>query len=616
MSSPEQTQQRGRPAALPPSPHQRRVEIASILAKYGWDMLLFRLSLVDALPAGLRQWFQMSSFLARRELEDGDPSADLVLPLPSVFRQILEELGPTYVKLGQVLSTRADLLPQAYIDELSKLQEQVGLVPWQEMEQVILTEWNGRHPGRQARSVNDIFADFDTVPIAAGSLAQVYRAKTQMGPGYNGDGALKDVIVKVQRPGIDLQVEADIAVLVDFAQLITARTRWGKWNNLTALAEEFAAILRNELDFTKEAANTEEIGANLAEQYGNLVKTPKIYWEYTSKRLQVQEFLHGNKVSQLFGRKDSLSAPPIELPDLQRKRIAEALTVCFLRQIFVDGFFHADPHPGNVMFDFKRGSVGMPTLVLLDFGMVGRTDPRSREILLDFFLAMIQFDAVRASERILEYGHPQGHIDKHQLAIELDHIFREFLGRPVAEVQIGKLMQRVLQLMLQYKIRMPTSFLLISRVMVTTEGICRQLDKDYMLVTVAEPFIRSLMQRQFTESFKRQELLRLALDVKNIVLRTPRRLDDLMAQLNSGQIRIETDIRHLSRLERTLTVVGNKVAFSLLTGAIMVAGALMMRIDRGPYIAGFPAVSFIAFAVAGLLGIGLLIAILRSGQLQ
>lgn len=601
---------RGRPVMTPPTPHQRRVEIASILAKYGWDILLFRLSLVELLPAGLRQRFQMASFLAARQLEQ-DPEAELVLPLPSVLRAILEELGPTYVKLGQVLSTRADLLPQVYIDELAKLQEQVTPAPWADMEQVILEEWNGRHADQPARDVLDIYEDFDTIPLACGSLGQVYKARIR-----TQRGEPQDVIVKVQRPGIDLLVEADMAVLLDFARLLTARTQWGKWNNVIGLAEEFAAVIRNELDFTKEAANTEEIGRNLAAWYGDKVKTPRIYWEYTSRRMQVQEFLQGTKVSALFPRRGGSGPPPIELSVEQRKRIAETLTVCFLRQIFVDGFFHADPHPGNVMFQFRRGTEGMPTLVLIDFGMVGRTDPRSREILIDFFLAMIQFDAVRATDRILEYGHPQQRVDKFKLTTELDHLMREFLGKPVAEVQMGKLLQKVMDLMMQYKVRMPTSFLLISRVLVTTEGICRQLDPDYMLIKVAEPFIRSLIQSQFTGLLQGQEFMRLALDVRNFVLRTPRRIDDFLSQLTSGQIRIETDFRNLQRLERTLTVVGNKIAFSLLNAALLLAGALMMHLDRGPLLFGFPALSIVTFSLSALLGTWLLISIIRSGQLK
>ncbi len=601
---------RGRPVTTPPTPHQRRVEIASILAKYGWDILLFRLSLVELLPAGLRQRFQMSSFLAVRQLEQ-EPEADLVLPLPSVLRTILEELGPTYVKLGQVLSTRADLMPQAYIDELAKLQEQVTPAPWADMERVILEEWNGREGNPVARTVLDIYSEFDTIPLACGSLGQVYKAKI-----HSERGELQDVIVKVQRAGIDMLVESDMAVLLDFARLITARTQWGKWNNVIGLAEEFATVIRNELDFTKEALNTEEIGKNLATWYGDKVKTPRIYWEYTSRRMQVQEFLEGAKVSALFPRRDGKGPPAIELSVDQRKRISETLTVCFLRQIFVDGFFHADPHPGNVMFQFKRGSQGMPTLVLIDFGMVGRTDPRSREILIDFFLAMIQFDAVRAADRILEYGHPQQRVDKFAITTELDHLMREFLGKPVAEVQMGKLLQKVMDLMMKYKVRMPTSFLLISRVLVTTEGICRQLDPEYMLIKVAEPFIRSLIQSQFTSLLQGQEFMRLALDVRNFVLRTPRRIDDFLSQLTSGQIRIETDFRNLHRLERTLTVVGNKIAFSLLNAALLLAGALMMHLDHGPQLFGFPALSIVTFSLSAFLGAWLLISILRSGQLK
>ncbi len=609
MSIAETPSGKGRVPVTPPTPHQRRVEIASILLKYGWDALIFKLSLFDFLPPGLRQKLAVSSFL-RQEAENEETDLDLVLPLPAVLRQILEELGPTFVKLGQVLSTRADLLPQPYIDELAKLQEQVSPAPWTEMEAVILGEYNARH-AQPARSVYDIFPEFDTIPLAAGSLGQVYKAKIR-----DPKGEMVSAIIKVLRPGIEHVIEADIAVLLDFARLLTTRTNWGKWNNISGLAEEFSNIIRNETDFTLEAANTETIGRNLHRDYGSLVRTPTVFWEYTTRRVMAIEFMHGAKVSALFPRKNG-EDPPISLTLPQRQRIAQNLTVAFLRQIFVDGFFHADPHPGNVMFQFRDGDLNaMPTLVLIDFGMVGRLDPRSREILIDFLLAMIQFDAARATDRILEYGHPQAPIDKQRLTIELDHVMREFLGKPVGEVQIGKLLQRVMDLMIQYRVRMPTSFLMIARVLVTTEGICRQLDKDYMLINVAEPFIRTMVQRQFTSMMSAQEMMRIAVDWKNLLLKTPRRIDDLLAAANSGQLRIEYEVRNLARLERTLTVIGNKVAFSLLTAALIMGAALLAPIPSGPHIMGFHALSFFTFVMGGVLGLWLLISILRSGQLK
>jgi predicted unusual protein kinase regulating ubiquinone biosynthesis (AarF/ABC1/UbiB family) len=604
---------RGRSAVSVPSPHQRRVEIASILLKYGWDALIFRLSLVDFLPSGLKQRLAVSSFL-RQEAESAEGEPDLALPLPSVLRQILEELGPTFVKLGQVLSTRADIIPQAYIDELAKLQEQVSPAPWQDMEQVLLGECNSLKHGSSlplARSVYDVFPEFDTIPLAAGSLGQVYKAAIE-----NERGERQDVIVKLLRPGIDLTIEADIAVMLEFARLLTARTNWGRWNNVIGLAEEFSSIIRNELDFTLEGSNTEIIGRNLTRDYGSLIKVPKIFWQHSSRRMLTVEFVTGAKVSTLFPKKNG-EAPVRSLTLTQRQRLNQTLTVAFLRQIFVDGFFHADPHPGNVMFEFKDDQPDAPpTLVLIDFGMVGRLDPRSREILIDFLLAMLQFDAARATDRILEYGHPQQLIDKYRLTVEMDHLMREFLGRPVSEVQIGQLMNRVMELMLQYRVRMPTSFLMIARVLVTTEGICRQLDKDYMLINVAEPFILSLMQRQFTSIMSGPELMRIALDWKNVLLRTPRRIDDLLTAAASGQLRIEYEIRNLQRLERTMTVIGNKVAFSLLTAALIVGAALLAPIHNGPHIWGFHALSLFTFLTGGVLGIWLLISILRSGQLK
>ncbi|HEY9899464.1 MAG TPA: AarF/UbiB family protein [Pantanalinema sp.] len=612
MSIADNLSGRDRASASPASPHQRRVEIAATLLKYGWDALIFRLSLADFLPAGLKQKLAVSSFL-RQEAESTEVDADLALPLPAVLRQILEELGPTFVKLGQVMSTRADLLPQSYIDELAKLQEQVTPAPWHEMEQVLLSECNTlRHGTGQpmARSVYDVFPEFDTIPLAAGSLGQVYKAKIR-----TESGELKQVIVKLLRPGIENTIESDSAVLIDFARLLQARTNWGRWNNVVGLAEEFSAIIRNETDFTLEGSNTEIIGSNLKRDYGALIKVPEVFWQYTSRRMMTLEFVTGQKISTLFPKRNGESAP-VQLTLEQRQKLNQALTVAFLRQIFVDGFFHGDPHPGNVMFQFKDGGDGLPKLILIDFGMVGRLDPRSREILIDFLLAMLQFDAARATDRILEYGHPQQLIDKHRLTIEMDHIMREFLGRPVSEVQIGLLLNKVMELMLQYRVRMPTSFLMIARVLVTTEGICRQLDKDYMLINVAEPFIISLMQRQFTSIFNGQELMRVGLDWKNILLRTPRRIDDLLAAANSGQLRIEYEFRNLQRLERTMTVIGNKVSFSLLTAAFIVGAALLSPVQGGPRIWGFHALSFIMFVSGGLLGLWLLLSILRSGQIK
>ncbi|MEB3236094.1 MAG: AarF/UbiB family protein [Candidatus Sericytochromatia bacterium] len=609
MSDPTRT---ARQASGPPNANQRRAEIASTLARYGWDVLLLRLSLLEVLPAGLRQQIQMSSFLVRRQREEDEGEAetehDPTLPLPSVLRQILIELGPTYVKLGQVLSTRADLLPQPYIDELAKLQEQVPPAPWREIEQVIIEEWMTLHPDAvRPRTVHDIFPTFDTTPIACGSLGQVYRATVTE------EGRLLPVIVKVQRPGIDVMVEADMAVLQDFARLIAARTHWGQWNDVEGLASEFAAVLMAELDFTKEAANTEEIGRSLAET-GEDVRTPRIIRAYTSRRLQAQEFLTGAKISVLFPRADGTPAD-VAMPLEQRRRLAALITTCFLRQIFVDGLFHADPHPGNVMFA-DRGAGRLPGLLLIDFGMVGRTDPRSREILVDFFLAMIQFDAARATERILEYGHPQGRVDRQALTVSLDHLLREFLGRPSSEVQMGKLMQRVLELMGRYRVRMPTSFLLISRVLVTLEGICRQLDPDYMLVKVAEPFIRGIVRGQFTGLLRGPEFMRFALDVRNVLVRSPRRLDDLLAQLNSGQIRIETDVRDMRRFERTLTGIGNRLTLGWLVAGLLIAGSGLAGLEHGPRILGLPALSFVTFGAAGVLGTWLLVLLSRSSTVK
>ncbi|HEY9764879.1 MAG TPA: AarF/UbiB family protein, partial [Chroococcales cyanobacterium] len=507
------------PLQVPPSPHQRRVEIASILAKYGWDILLFKLSLIDFLPSRFRQKLAFSSFLARKELET-DPDSEIVLPLPAVFRTILEELGPTYVKLGQILSTRADLIPPAYIEELAKLQEQVTPCSWEEMEPVLLEEWNCHH-GTEVKHAEEIFLTFDQVPLASGSLAQAYKVTFFL------EGAERKAIVKIQRPGIGQIVQADIAVMLEFARLLTARTNWGRWNNLLGLAEEFSTVIRNELDFRLEAANTEEIGGSIRRHYGASLTAPRVFWEFTTGKILALEFMNGAKLSSLFN-----GGIPLE----QGKQIAQTLTDCFLRQIFADGFFHADPHPGNILY---QASERRSTMAVIDYGMVGRLDPRSRELLTEFLLATLNFDAGKATDRILEYGYPTESLDRRALTMEFDHLLREALGKPVHEILMGRVLQRVLDLMLKYRVRMPSSFLMLVRVMVTVEGICRQLDPDYMLIQNAKPFILGHLKRQFTDSVSSFELLKMAVDWKTILRRLPRKLDDLLTQATAGQLRIE-----------------------------------------------------------------------------
>jgi ubiquinone biosynthesis protein len=597
----------------PLSGGQRRAEIAGILLQNGWDVLVQRLGLLEFLPGGWRRTLLVSSVLPDSDLDSDKPPP---LPVPQAMRQTLEQLGPTFVKLGQVLSTRADLLPEDYILELKKLQQNVPPVPWAQMEPVLLEEWNAKqyliasgdpsHVIRKAERVEDIFESFNPVPIAAGSLGQAYRARMRTGE------ECKEVIVKLQRPGILPVVDADIRILKDLVGLVE-RTRWGKTYNFMDMVNEFASVIRNELDFFQEASNTETIGANLRQFYkNNEVQTPQIYWEYSSLRMLTMEFIEGENIELFFTNRaeNLLSGPSSEETELsaldrERKYLSKIITNSFLHQIFIDGFFHADPHPGNLLlvFDPKQGHM---RVVLLDFGMVGRVDPRSRTILIDFLLAIIKFDSRRATDRIMEFGKAPADINRHQFAQDLDHILRSTLGRPLREVQVGKILQDILDMTMRYRIQLPGIFITLLRVLITTEGICRQLDRDYILIQAAEPFVVQAIKNQFLQTFTLRDMARVGLELSSLLTALPRQLDDFLVNLNSGRVQFITEHRNLEGLERALRVLGNRIAAGLLVCGLSVSSAISLALPAGPKLFGIPLLSMGLFTLSTLLGMWLL----------
>lgn len=597
----------------PLSGGQRRAEIAGVLLQNGWDVLVQRLGLLEFLPGGWRRNLLVSSVLPDSDLDSDKPPP---LPVPQAMRQTLEQLGPTFVKLGQVLSTRADLLPEDYIVELKKLQQNVPPVPWAQMEPVLLEEWNTKqyliasgdpsHVIRKAERVEDVFESFNPVPIAAGSLGQAYRARIRTGEDS------KEVIVKLQRPGILPVVDADIRILKDLVSLVD-RTRWGKTYNFMDMVNEFASVIRNELDFFQEASNTETIGANLRQFYkNNEVLTPQIYWEYSSLRMLTMAFIEGENIELFFTNRSEnlLSAPSPEETELsaldrERKYLSKIITNSFLHQIFIDGFFHADPHPGNLLlvFDPKQGHM---RVVLLDFGMVGRVDPRSRTILIDFLLAIIKFDSRRATDRIMEFGKAPPDINRHQFAQDLDHILRSTLGRPLREVQVGKILQDILDMTMRYRIQLPGIFITLLRVLITTEGICRQLDRDYILIQAAEPFVVQAIKNQFLQTFTLRDMARVGLELSSLLTALPRQLDDFLVNLNSGRVQFINEHRNLEGLERSLRVLGNRIAAGLLVCGLSVSSAISLAMPAGPKLLGIPLISLGLFTLSTLLGMWLL----------
>ncbi|MCY7272678.1 MAG: AarF/ABC1/UbiB kinase family protein, partial [Phormidesmis sp. CAN_BIN44] len=398
----------------------RQGEIVEVVLRNGWDYM--------------------------KRLLTGGKVDEPKLPPPAVLRNILVELGPVYVKLGQLLSTRPDLLPAEYIDTLSTLQADVPPVDWLEVEIVI------RQQLRQ--SLEETFASVNYQPVAAGSIAQTHRATLKDG---------RDVALKVQRPGLEIVIEQDIALIRLIAKLV-AQTDFGQYYDIVSIAEEFTQALRAELDFTQEAHNTDLLRRNLQEsrwiEPGRLT-VPEINWDLTTEKLLVMEWLDGVPLL------DASFANPAFDGDAAREReeVSTLLLKAFFQQICLDGFFHADPHPGN-LFYLRDGRIA-----LFDCGMVGRLDPRTQQILLELILSIVNLDAQRCTQLVLQLAPPTQPINRLKLETEFDQLLRRYYSLNISQVNFSKLVYEVLQVARSNKIRIPGNLGLCAKAIANLEGI-------------------------------------------------------------------------------------------------------------------------------------------------
>ncbi|NLN79587.1 MAG: AarF/ABC1/UbiB kinase family protein, partial [Armatimonadetes bacterium] len=374
---------------------------------------------------------------------------------PAHIREMLEELGPTFVKLGQILSTRPDIIPQPFICELEKLQDNAPTVPINEVLSVIESEFG--------RRVEDVYLDFTVEPAAAASLAQVHRAILP-------DGTA--VIVKIQRPGIDELVQTDIEILSKRAIFLEDHWDRAKMYGVSDLVDEFALTIREELDFTREGRNTDLLREQLeAEQ---AIKLPMIYWDLTTRRVLTLEEIYGDKITDYIERSE---------PQAQRTYLADSLAAAFLKQIFVDGFFHADPHPGNILVTPEE-QIG-----LLDCGMVGRLDTENRAGSTRILMAFEQQDTHVMADEIMNLGISLGEVDVRRFTRDLGKVVRSYYDMPSRSVHMGQLLTRVLNVSVEHRIRLPASYAVLAKVLTNIDGICTQLDPDFNFTAAARSYV-------------------------------------------------------------------------------------------------------------------------------
>lgn len=540
----------------------RQREIAEVVFRNGWDYA--------------------------RGLLTGNKSDEPRLPSPEVLRNILIELGPVYVKLGQLLSTRPDLLPGRYVETLTDLQANVPPVPWIQVEALIERELG--------QPIEKVFSEIDRQAIAAGSIGQVYRAVLVGG---------QKVALKVQRPGIDLIVAQDISLIKSLADLVSL-TEFGKDFDIVGLAEEFSGALLAELDFTTEAEYTEQLRKNLADGRwfdSEQLVIPQVYDNLTTIRILTLEWLEGVPIleAQLPEVRDGKNEA------VQRSEITTLLFRAFFKQVYIDGFFHADPHPGNIFY-LQDGR-----LALLDCGMVGRLDPRTQQILTEMLLAIVDLDARRCSQLTLELAEASPQVNLNRLTNEYDQMLRKYYNRSISQINFSEVIYEILQVSRNNKIRLPSNMGLYSKTLANLEGVTRAFYPQVNLLDEIRPLMADVFRRQLLGERPAETLLKIGLDLKSLSLRSPRYLELFLDRLTSETLKWNLNIPRIDILAIAIEDSANRLSFSILVGSLIMGAAI---ISTGSATTQVSVLSNVLFAVASLLGLWLIWSILRSGRLK
>ncbi len=540
----------------------RQGEIVEVVLRHGWDY--------------------MRRLLSGGKIDEPD------LPPPTVLCNILTDLGPVYVKLGQLLSTRPDLLPAAYIEALSTLQSTVPAVPSDEIEVFIRQQF--------PRPPEEIFTTVDYSAIAAGSIAQTHQA-------FLKDG--RQVALKVQRPGIEQLVSRDITLIHDIARLVSA-TQFGQRYNVVELADEFGVALQQELDFTTEAGFTAQLKANLAKGHWfdpKQIVIPDIIWELTGPKLVVMEWLDGVPFlsATITGQNYNND------PDAERRAITTLLFRAFFQQYLVDGFFHADPHPGN-LFYLKDGRIA-----LLDCGMMGQMNPRTRTTLTEMVLAIANADAQRCTQLTLQLAEPLQPINLVRLESDYSRLLGRYFGVNLENINTAEAFTEVLETATRNHLRWPANIGLFTKSLANLEGVGRQFNPSVNVLEEVRPLMTDLFRQQLIGDDPLQALLRTGLELRNLSLESPRQFGFLLDRLSSETLRWNLTVEGLDSLRRSIDDAANRRAFSTVVAALIIGAAIASTAQQTPQ---GQLISNILFGAASLIGLWLVVSILRAGRLR
>jgi len=542
-------------------------EIATVMIRYGWGDFVRVLGISGVLERTGRilHWHSTSEISQ--------------LDAPVRIRRALEELGPTFIKLGQLLATRVDMFPPNWITEFEKLHSQVPAVPYDVLHPHLVRALKGE-PG-------EIFAEFETRPMAAASIAQVHRARLK-------DGT--PVVVKIRRPNIENVIHADLRILEHTARLLESEVPDSRRYDPVQIVSQFRRSLNRELDLVKEARNIGQFSRNFADDPN--VKIPKVYWDYTNDLVNVQEEIVG-----LTG----VALAPLQEAGLDPRMLAARGADVVLRMILEHGYFHADPHPGNIIF-LPDNRIG-----LIDFGMVGMLTEVRRHQIVNLLHALIRKDERDLLEVLLDWA-GDAEIDEDRLTYEVTELLMSYDDLQLKDVKMGALLNDVTSLMRDNSLVLPADLTLLFKTLITLEGLGQQLDPNFHMIDNVTPFVEQIIRSRFTPQAlvrRGSKTLREALEV---LADLPRDLTHVLRDMRRGRMKIDLDLKRLDHFGQQLDRASNRLTMGILTASLVVGSSIIMTVEGGPKLFGLPLFGLLGFLIAFFNSLWIILSIWRAGK--
>ena len=547
----------------------RLQEIAGVLIRYGFGDMVRRIGMSAALER------------TGRMLHWDDPEAMAHMAPPERVRCALQDLGPTFVKLGQVMATRVDLLTPEWTTELGKLQNAVPALPFAQVRPQLVEDL-GADP-------EAVFERLEEAPLAAASLAQTHRA-------WLADGSA--VVLKVRRPGIRDTVEADLRLMARLAEIVEERAPDLRRYHPAEVVQQFSVSLRRELDFAAEARNAERIAANFAGH--DEVVVPQVYWEWTSERLNVQECLQGIAGTDLAA---------VDAAGLDRAQLAATGADIVLKMVLEDGFFHADPHPGNIFY-LPDGRIGV-----IDFGMVGRVSEQRRFQIVQLLHGLVERESAPVADVLMEWGEGGGEVDEARLQADVGAFVDQYRGVPLKDLHMGLMLTDVTTILRDNGLSLPPDLALMIKAFLTLEGMGRQLDPDFDMAGAARPFLQRVVLQRYSPRTLLKRGRRTALDAMELVGDLPRELRRLLRTARRGRLHMQVEVTSLKAFGEQVDRAANRLTMGVITAALVVGSSIVMNSAGGGVSSRWLlALGVLGFVGAGLIGLWILLSIWRSGR--